>query len=137
MTQKKGVNLMKKIIVLLAVVLIAGASLACAAGTGQAFQDVGATHGQQMGPRQGGMFEMMGALNLTDDQKAKIKNIMEEQMAKMQEIRDAAQSQIEAVLTPEQNTKLDQLRKEAQEKMKARMEEYNKKAVATGNSAVK
>ncbi len=62
-------------------------------------------------------------LNLTDDQKAKLKTIMEDQQTKMKalradtslskedkqakakEIRDAAQTQIKAILTPEQLTK--------------------------------
>jgi protein CpxP len=65
-------------------------------------------------------------LGLTDDQKAKLKTIMEDQQTKMKalradtsiaqtdkrakakEIRDATQAQIKAILTPEQLTKWQQ-----------------------------
>ena len=73
-------------------------------------------------------------VNLTDDQKAKIKPIFEDQAAKtkalredtstsmeekrprMQDIRKAASDKVRALLTPDQQTKYD----EAQAKMRAR-----------------
>ena len=116
---------MKKTIIFLAVaVLIAGVSLLYAAETGTqpSRKAGGPARGAQMGQREGRGLAFGSQLNLTEDQKAKIKSIMEEQAAKIKEIRTATESQIDAVLTPQQKTKLDQLRKEAQAKMKERME---------------
>jgi periplasmic protein CpxP/Spy len=126
---------MKKTIMLLAAaVLIAGVSLAYAqTGTRPPRNAGGPQNGAQWQGRGPGF---MDQLNLTDDQKAKVKTIMEDQAAKIQVIRNATESQIDAVLTPEQKAKLDQLRKEAQEKMKERMEK-NKAAAGTETPAAK
>jgi protein CpxP len=99
------------------------------------------------GPRQGGpgggpgargdmMKKMAEELNLTDNQKEKLKPIMKEQgekmkavwddaaasqddkRAKMKEIRDAGATKIKAVLTPEQLPKFEAMQKENQERMK-------------------
>jgi Spy/CpxP family protein refolding chaperone len=69
-------------------------------------------------------------LNLTDDQKAKLKPIIEDEMkamhavredksldrkakwGKIEEIRKAHREQIRALLTPEQQKKLDELKEE-------------------------
>jgi len=76
-------------------------------------------------------------LNLTDDQKAKLKPILQDQMQQMKAVhedsslsreqkRDKLKSihesfgdQIKAVLTPEQQTKFKQMRQEQMEKHKA------------------
>lgn len=75
-------------------------------------------------------------LNLTDDQKAKVKPILEDQMkqmkavhedsslspeqkrAKMKSIHESLHEQINAVLTPEQQTKFKQMQQEHMEKPK-------------------
>jgi Spy/CpxP family protein refolding chaperone len=79
-------------------------------------------------------------LNLTDDQKAKIKPILQDQMrqmkavhedtslseeqkrAKMKSVHESLHDQINAVLTPEQQTKFKQMRQEQMQKHKG-MEE--------------
>jgi len=130
---------MKKTVMFLAVaVLIAGISLAYAAETGvePSRKAGGPPREAQMVQWQGRGLAFGEQLNLTDDQKAQIKSIMEEQAAKIKEIWTAAEKQIEAVLTPEQKAKLDQLRQEAQAKMKERMEK-NKAARETGNPTAK
>jgi len=75
-------------------------------------------------------------LNLTDDQKAKLRPILQDQMlqmkavredsslseeqkrAKMKSIHESSHDQINAVLTPEQQAKFEQMRKEQMEKHK-------------------
>ena len=75
-------------------------------------------------------------LNLTDDQKAKLKPILQDQIqqmkavredsslsqeqkrAKMKSIHESSHDQINAVLTPEQQAKFEQMRKEQMEKHK-------------------
>ena len=125
---------MKKTVMLLAaVVLVAGCCMSRPASS--RVQAIGgAERGQHMGNWQGRGPALGEQLNLTNDQKAKIKNIMDEQAAKIKEIRTATEGQVDAVLTPKQKAKLDQLRKEAQAKMKERMEK-NKPAPGTGNPA--
>ena len=129
---------MKKIIILLAAaVLVAGVSLAYAQTDTQSPRKAGGPpHGAQMGQWQGRGLALSEQLNLTEDQKAKIKSIVDEQAAKIKEIQTATEGRIDAVLTPEQKTKLDQLRKEAQTKMKERMEKY-KATGETGNPTSK
>jgi Spy/CpxP family protein refolding chaperone len=79
-------------------------------------------------------------LNLTDDQKAKIKPILQDQMqqmktvredsslseeqkrAKMKSVHESLHDQINAVLTPEQQAKFKQMRQEQMQKHKG-MEE--------------
>ena len=123
---------MKKTAILLAAaVLIAGVSLVYAQSDTQPPRKAGGLpHGAQIGQRQERGLAFGDQLNLTDDQKAEIKSIMEEQAAKIKEIRTATEGEINAVLTPKQKAKLDQLRKEAQAKMKERME---KDKAAGGN----
>ncbi|MDB6122948.1 MAG: hypothetical protein JWQ71_1941 [Pedosphaera sp.] len=105
-------------------------------------EDAPAKPDAKHGPREGGpgrgdmMKKMAEELNLTDDQKEKLKPIMQEQgekmkalrddtsatredkMAKMKEIRDAGATKIKAILTPEQTTKFEAMQKENQERMK-------------------
>ena len=74
-------------------------------------------------------------LNLTDDQKAKLKPILQDQMqqikavhqdsslspeqkrAKVKSVRESFHEQVNAVLTPEQQTKFKQMQQEHQEHM--------------------
>ena len=126
---------MKKTVMLLAaVVLVTGCMPRSTPGRVQAIG--GAERGQHMGNWQGRGPALGEQLNLTNDQKAKIKNIMDEQAAKIKEIRTATEGQVDAVFTPEQKTKIYQLRKEAQAKMKERMKK-GKTAVGTGNQAAR
>ena len=125
----------KTVLFLAAAVLIAGVSLVYAQTGAQSPRKAGGPpHGAEMGLWQGRGPAFSDQLNLTEDQKAKIKSIMEEQAAKIKEIRTATENQINAVLTLEQKTKLDQLRNEAQAKMKERMEK-NKAAGAENQAA--
>jgi Spy/CpxP family protein refolding chaperone len=77
--------------------------------------------------------EMSKELNLTDDQKAKLKPILEDEkqqmqtihndtslshdqkMAKAKEIREAHNSQISTILTPDQQKKGEEMKKKAKE----------------------
>ena len=79
-------------------------------------------------------------LNLTDDQKAKLKPVLQDQMqqmkavredsslsqeqkhAKMKSIHESLDDQINAVLTPEQQAKFKQMRQEQMEKHKGMKE---------------
>jgi Spy/CpxP family protein refolding chaperone len=81
---------------------------------------------------------MAQELNLTEDQKSQIKAILEEERPKMQALRDenkanrretmekareiqrATNERIKPILTPEQQTKLDQIREDRREKMRSR-----------------
>lgn len=81
-------------------------------------------------------------LNLTDDQKAKVKPILEDQAQQMKAVRDdtslspeqkkakkkviheSVDDQIESVLTPEQQTKWTQMKQEHMEKHKEMKEDH-------------
>jgi periplasmic protein CpxP/Spy len=78
-------------------------------------------------------------LNLTDDQKSKLKPILEDESkqmktvwddaslsedqkhAKMKDIRESTRPQIEAILTPDQKQKFEQLKNEGMEHHKGKM----------------
>ncbi len=84
--------------------------------------------------------ELAEQLNLTDEQKEKLKPIVQEQaeklkalredttlsqqdkIAKFREIQQAGQEKIKAILTPEQQQKMDKLREQAKENFKKRKE---------------
>ena len=68
--------------------------------------------GQAGQARQGGKRGFMTALNLSDEQKAKIKEIM-----------DAQKSRIQAVFTPEQQQQLQQLRQQRQQQRQQRQQQ--------------
>jgi periplasmic protein CpxP/Spy len=109
--------------------------------SGAMAQDCGAKG--QMGDKASAMHdhlqEMGKQLNLTDDQKEKLKPIMTSQMqdmaavksdttmtppqkrAKMMEIHQKYASQIDAILTPEQQAKWKTMRREMMEKHKGEM----------------
>lgn len=77
----------------------------------------GAPHGPRGGPRPGGptLERLTKALDLTDEQKPKVKAILEERDKKLQDFRkDAAQLSRE-----ERRTKLQAIHKETTEKLKA------------------
>jgi protein CpxP len=80
--------------------------------------------------------DMMQQLNLTDEQKAKMQKLREEQRAKMDSIhssslsddekkaqmktlREDSRKEMDNILTPEQRSKLQEMRKEEMEKRKA------------------
>ena len=142
---------MKKIVMLLAAaVLVTGCM---PRSTPSHVQAVDGKRGQHMGNWNGKALELSAKLKLNDDQKAKITSILEQRrsqmkairedttlskeqrMAKIMELRKGTDEQIDAVLTPEQKTQLDQLRKETRAKMKERMEKD--KAAGTENPAAK
>ena len=82
------------------------------------------TAGKEMGMHGGGLEAAVGSLNLTDDQKAKVKDIFadaktkkqalssdaslseEQKRAKMKELHSATMSKLNEVLTPDQQTEL-------------------------------
>ncbi|MBC6996197.1 hypothetical protein QWY85_20955 [Neolewinella lacunae] len=68
-------------------------------------------------PTREGMQERFSSLNLSEEQKAQIKTIMEEGRTgdRSPEARKARQAKIEAVLTPEQRAQLQEERKAAME----------------------
>jgi protein CpxP len=80
--------------------------------------------------------DMMQQLNLTDEQKAKMQKLHEEQRVKMDSIRNSSMSddekkaqmrtlrensrkEMDDILTPEQRSKMQEMRKEQMEKHKA------------------
>ena len=81
---------------------------------------------------------MSRELNLTDDQKAKLKPVLEDEMKQMQAVRDdsslsreqrrdkmmqihqSTKPQVEAVLTPEQKDKLNKMHEEREQRWKNR-----------------
>lgn len=121
----------------LAVVLVASLT-AYAAQTAPATQGHSATGGSMMGPMtpENRLKMLTEKLNLTDDQQAKLKPIIEDQskqmkaihddtslaptdkQAKMKEIHESSIEKMNAILTPEQQAKWKQMRQEMMEKHK-------------------
>jgi Spy/CpxP family protein refolding chaperone len=94
----------------------------------QADSGSGCAHGHAFG-----LQEFTGKLNLTAEQQAKVQPILDqtkpqiaaihqEAMQKMKTILDGAASQIRPLLTPEQQTKFDAIRKAHQDMMNAAKE---------------
>ena len=126
----------KAIIVLAAIVLVAGVAIVCAQAASS--QTTGsAAANQSVGPWRQRAIELSDELKLTDDQKSKIKDILQQQELKIREIRLSTKTQIDAVLTPDQKTKLDEIREKAKERMKATLQERRGKTAGTQNSGVK
>jgi len=127
---------MKKLLILTSAILIFGGVcvlLAADQPSGKGAGDKGkAGQGMKMGRGEMGL-GLYSRLNLTDDQKAKITEIMKsrhDQLSalreKMKSIMESTQKQMDEVLTPEQNQQLEQLRAQMKEKMKERWQEKNK-----------
>ena len=94
----------------------------------------GEHHGQSMMTSQGQLDRLTKELNLTKDQQDKIKPILDDQMkqaqalrsdtslsqqdrmSKMRDIHKSSTEQIRAVLTPDQQTKYDELQKKMMER---------------------
>ncbi|OUL21030.1 hypothetical protein [Nostoc sp. 106C] len=78
----------------------------------------------QRGQRQAGQQRGQGskrgfaALNLTEEQKNQLKQVM--QSSEVKQIRQSSQQKIQALLTPEQRTKLQQLRENARARWQQR-----------------
>ncbi len=70
------------------------------------------------------MDRMAEELDLTDEQRAEIETIIEEQRRKQLQAREEAGQRIEGVLTEEQRAKLEEIQKQHQEEMARRMREY-------------
>ena len=126
---------MKKIV--LFSLLIAGISVAASAQTDRVVKQDSSKmrmH-QQMGNMRQNQ-EMMKDLNLTPDQSAKMKNVMEEMRPKMdalrdntsltpdekrsqlKALRDEQKTKVDAILTPDQRTKMEEKRKKMMEEKK-------------------
>jgi Spy/CpxP family protein refolding chaperone len=106
--------------------------------TAPAAQEHGAMGGSMMGPMtpESRLKMLTEKLNLTEDQQAKLKPILEDESkqmkvlhddtslapedkhAKMKEVRELSTDKINAVLTPDQQTKWKQMRQEMMEKHK-------------------
>ena len=124
---------------ILAILVLSGAGLAFAQASQQPQaptpdKHAGMQHKMESADQQ---LQMLSEkLNLTDDQKAKVKPILEDQMkqmkavhedsslspeqkrTKMKSIHESLHEQINAVLTPEQQTKFKQMQQEHMEKHK-------------------
>ena len=80
--------------------------------------------GGHQGPR---MEMMMDQLNLTDAQREQIKQIFEAHRGKMQALREDTEKQINAILTPEQRAKMDEMRKKREERWEKRKEKWKER----------
>jgi Spy/CpxP family protein refolding chaperone len=70
-------------------------------------------------------------LGLTDDQTAKVRAIFDDTHTKMQALMEQTRTQIKAVLTPEQQAKYDQMKKDWEQKREERKEEHKAQAADT------
>ena len=130
--------------ILISLALLAVAAMLMVVPTSQALQTASNTqeHGAMGGPPMGPMTPenrlkmLTEKLNLTDDQQAKLKPIIEDQakqmkaihddsslapadrQAKMKEIHESSIEKMNAILTPDQQAKWKQLRQEMMEKHK-------------------
>jgi Spy/CpxP family protein refolding chaperone len=73
-----------------------------------------------------GMEGKMGNLNLTDDQKAKLKPIFQDAMTKHRAVRDETDTKIKGVLTAEQYKKFEENRAERREQRKEHVKDRMK-----------
>lgn len=124
--------------------LVLPANPALSAPQAQAGGQYGGQHGQ-MHMRHGNMLEHMSrALNLTDQQKAQIKPILEnehksmmalrqdtslsrqERMSKFMALHKETMSKIQPILTSEQQTKLQKMEQRREERMKQWREEHSR-----------
>jgi len=124
------------LLVVLAVGMMLAAQASHALQTGPAAQDRSAMGAPAAGSPESHLKMLSEKLNLTDDQKARIKPILEDEgqqmkavrddtalsdqqrHAKMKGIHESFHDQINAVLTPEQQGKWKQMKQEAMEKHK-------------------
>jgi len=118
--------------------MMVGAPTSHAAQTAPAAQEHGAMGGSMMGPMtpENRLKMLSEKLNLTEDQQAKLKPILEDQskqmkaihddsslapadrQAKMKELHDSSVEKMNAILTPDQQVKWKQMRQEMMEKHK-------------------
>jgi len=73
-------------------------------------------------------------LDLNDEQKSKLEIIFKEQREKFKAIHQETRARMQEVLTPEQITKLDELRKRRHEKWQKRHEEWKTKEQSEENN---
>ncbi|MDQ7825729.1 MAG: hypothetical protein RDV48_23210 [Candidatus Eremiobacteraeota bacterium] len=62
------------------------------------------------GGKKGALKQAMADLNLTDDQKDKVKTIVQQEQGKLQALRSTMESEMKAVLTPEQCQKFEEMK---------------------------
>ena len=134
---------MKKILTIAAVILTGTCVLfAAEQAPAKGMKDKG-KQGENM-KRPGGGMGLYSQVNLTEEQKAKIQEIFKnagdqmkavrndttldeaQKRTRSREIMQTAQKQADEVLTPEQKTKIDQLRAQRQEEMKKQAREKMK-----------
>ena len=136
---------MKKILLIAAAVVFMGVCIVVAAENAPGAGIHGkAQPGQGFQKKHGEMgMEMYSQLNLTDDQKAKIKEILESRRSqlsalkedtslnpeqkreKMKTIMETTDEQINQVLTPEQQQKYKEMKEKMRERMKERWQKQN------------
>lgn len=135
---------MKKILIIAAAVILScGFALRAADQPSTAPGDKGSEKGLKMGRGEMGL-GMYQQLNLTDEQKAKIQEIMKSRHTQLQALREdktltkeqirekskaimeSTQKQMDEVLTPEQREKMQQIRAEWEKKAKERWQQRNK-----------
>ena len=79
--------------------------------------------GGDHGPR---MDMMMRQLDLTDAQREQMNKIFEDHRDKMQALREDTEKQINAILTPEQKAKMDEMRAKRKKMWEKRKEKWEK-----------
>lgn len=100
--------------------------LASFAGHGQ---DHDAMHEPPMGRH---MHKVMKKLELTDKQQAEMKEIFEAHREQMRTLREQTEKKVDAILTPEQRTTMQEMRQKRAEKWREHMEEQREERREAG-----
>jgi Spy/CpxP family protein refolding chaperone len=74
-----------------------------------------------------GMGKKMEELNLTEDQKQKIKTVNENFRAKYKELADQRKAELDKIYTPEQQAKLKEMRKDFSDRKQGQRSDKNRK----------
>lgn len=111
---------------MIAKTLLGATIVALAFSTGGAFANPAGhdEHGQEMRGMRGGM-HMLRGLDLTDEQKAQIRQIHERYHPQMQALHEQVRAEVQAVLTEEQRAELEAKRAERGDRME-RMREHRR-----------
>lgn len=104
---------MKKVLIIASLVAALGASAAMA-GHGGGFMGKGADR-------------LKSFLGLNDAQVTQVEAIMQEQKAKMDVLREETDQRIQAVLTPEQATKFQEMKQKRQDRMEQHRQNMGEK----------
>lgn len=102
---------MKKVLIITSLVAALGASVAMA------------DHGGFMGKGD----RLKDFLGLNDTQVSQVEAIMQEQKAKMDALREETDARVQAVLTPEQASKFQEMKQKRQERMEQRSQRMDER----------